>query len=60
MVSVDTPLGPVRFKIARRAGAVVNASPEFDDCVRLAGERQVPVKEVQALAMKAWLERQPE
>ncbi len=60
IVRVETPLGPVRFKLARRAGAVVNASPEFDDCLRLARERQVPLKEVQALAMKAWLERQPE
>jgi uncharacterized protein (DUF111 family) len=59
-VKVETPLGPVRLKIARRAGAVVNASPEFDDCVRLATERQVPLKDVQALAMKAWLERQPD
>ena len=27
-----------------------------DDCVRLAGEHQVPTKHVQALAMKAFLE----
>jgi uncharacterized protein (TIGR00299 family) protein len=60
IVKVETPLGPVRLKIARRAGVVVNASPEFDDCVRLATERQLPLKEVQALAMKAWLERQPD
>ena len=34
----DTPLGAVRFKVARRDGEVLNASPEFDDCVRLATE----------------------
>ncbi len=55
-VSVDTAFGSVRMKVARRHGTVVNASPEFDDCVRLARERQVPVKDVQALAMKAYLE----
>ncbi len=34
----------------------MNAAPEFDDCVRLAAEHQVPTKHVQALAMKAYLE----
>jgi acyl transferase domain-containing protein len=38
-----------------RDGRVLNASPEFDDCVRLARERNVPVKDVQALAIKAFL-----
>lgn len=35
---------------------VVNAAPEFDDCERLARERALPVKDVQALAMKAYLD----
>jgi uncharacterized protein (TIGR00299 family) protein len=54
-VMVQTPVGAVRVKVARRDGRVLNASPEFDDCVRLARERNVPVKEVQALAIKAFL-----
>jgi hypothetical protein len=57
VVEVPTPLGPVRFKVASHAGAVVNASPEFEDCARIAAERGLPVKEVQARAVKAWLER---
>jgi uncharacterized protein (TIGR00299 family) protein len=56
-VTVETPVGPIRFKVARREGRVANASPEFDDCVRVAAERGIPVKEVQALATKAWLEK---
>jgi uncharacterized protein (DUF111 family) len=56
-VTVATPLGPVRFKLARRGPAIVNAQPEFDDLVRLANEHSRPVKEVQAVAAKAWLER---
>jgi uncharacterized protein (TIGR00299 family) protein len=56
-VTVATPLGGVRFKIARRDGHVFNAQPEFDDLVRLAGEHSRPIKEVQAVAAKAWLER---
>jgi uncharacterized protein (TIGR00299 family) protein len=54
-VTVATPLGPVRVKVARRDGRILNASPEFDDCARIARERDVPVKEVQALAIKAFL-----
>jgi pyridinium-3,5-bisthiocarboxylic acid mononucleotide nickel chelatase len=56
-IAVRTALGEVRFKIARRDGRVLNAQPEFDDVVRLAREHSRPVKEVQALAVKAWLER---
>jgi pyridinium-3,5-bisthiocarboxylic acid mononucleotide nickel chelatase len=55
-MTVTTELGAVRIKVARRRGELLNASPEFDDCVRLATEHQVPTKHVQALAMKAYLE----
>jgi pyridinium-3,5-bisthiocarboxylic acid mononucleotide nickel chelatase len=53
-VTVETPIGAVRFKVARRDGTVVNAVPEFDDCVRIAAARQLPVKEVQAIAVEAY------
>ena len=58
-VAVETPLGSVRFKLARRAGSshVVNAAPEFDDCLRVAKEHGISVKEVQAVATKAYLDR---
>jgi pyridinium-3,5-bisthiocarboxylic acid mononucleotide nickel chelatase len=54
IVSVDTPIGPVRFKLAWRDGRLVNAVPEFDDCARLAAEQQLPVKEVHRIAVKAF------
>ncbi len=57
MVTVTTPLGPVRFKVARRNGRVLNAQPEFDDLAKLSQQRGIPVKDVQALAHKAWLDR---
>ena len=56
-VTVETPLGPVRFKLAVRNGDLVNASPEFDDCLRLAERHDLSVKAVQALATKAYLDR---
>ncbi len=57
IMAIDTPLGAIRFKVASRDGRVLNAAPEFDDCARVAAERRVPIKDVQAAAMKAWLER---
>jgi hypothetical protein len=53
-----TPVGTIRFKIARRAGSIVNASPEFEDCARAAADHGLPIKDVQALAIKAWLDRE--
>jgi hypothetical protein len=54
IVAVDTPLGAVRFKIASRNGRVLNATPEFEDCARLAAAHSLPVKEVQAIAVRAY------
>ena len=54
LITVETPAGAVRVKIAWRDGRVVNAVPEFEDCARLATATNLSVKEVQALAMKAY------
>ena len=51
--TVQTPYGPVRFKVARRDGRELNASPEFDDCELLAAEHGVSIKTVQAAAWQA-------
>jgi len=56
IVAVDTPIGSVRFKVARIGDTIVNASPEFEDCLRIASERRIPVKDVQAAANKAYLD----
>jgi len=54
IVAVETPIGAVRFKLARRGGRVVNEVPEFDDCAKLAAEKHLSVKDVQAIAIKAY------
>jgi uncharacterized protein (TIGR00299 family) protein len=59
-VAVETPIGSIRIKVARRDGAIRNAAPEFEDCARLAAERRLSIKEVQAIAVKAWLDRNTE
>ena len=51
---LETPLGAVRFKIAYRNGRAVNAVPEFEDCARIAAAHNVSVKEVQAIALRAY------
>jgi pyridinium-3,5-bisthiocarboxylic acid mononucleotide nickel chelatase len=55
---VETPFGRVRVKVARLGGRVVNAAPEFEDCLQLARQQGAPVKDVQAAALKAWLDDQ--
>ncbi|MFQ5695079.1 MAG: nickel pincer cofactor biosynthesis protein LarC [Terriglobia bacterium] len=49
-VSVATPYGAVRVKVARLNGHVLNAAPEYEDCRRLAREKSVPLKQVLAEA----------
>jgi uncharacterized protein (TIGR00299 family) protein len=56
-VIVETAAGPIPIKVARRDGQVLNAAPEFDDCVRAAAASGRPVKEVQALAVRAFLDQ---
>jgi uncharacterized protein (TIGR00299 family) protein len=54
LVTVETPVGAVRIKLAWRDSKLVNAVPEFEDCVALASARNLSVKEVQAMAVKAF------
>lgn len=56
-VEVATSGGPVRIKIAERAGIVLNAVPEFEDCLRIAEATGRPLKDVQAEAVATWRNR---
>jgi len=53
-VPVVTPYGLVSVKLGLRAGRVLNAQPEFEDCRRAAATSGVPVKEVWAATLAAW------
>lgn len=50
---VETRWGTVRVKIGRREGRVVNVAPEHDDCLRIAKEAGVGLREVIAEAQAA-------
>ena len=54
LVTVKTPVGDVRMKLAWRDGRLVNAVPEFEDCNALAAARNLSVKEIQSIAVKAF------
>ena len=43
---VQTKYGTVRCKAAEVGGEVVNVSPEYEDCRRLAAEKNVPLKKI--------------
>ncbi len=53
ILSLRTKYGRIRLKLARWEGEVVNLSPEYDDCKRLALEKGVPLKEVFEEAKRA-------
>ncbi len=56
-ITVTTPYGALRVKVARLGGRVVNAAPEFEDCRALAASGGVAVKAVHAAAQSAaWAE----
>jgi uncharacterized protein (TIGR00299 family) protein len=50
---VATPWGPVRVKVKAVAGQSIAASPEYEDCARLASEAGVPLSEVIEAARSA-------
>lgn len=54
-VSVETPYGVVRVKLAYFGDRQVKSAPEYEDCRRLAAQHQVPLKEVYRAAELAAL-----
>lgn len=54
-VAVETGWGPVQIKIARLPnGDVTNATPEYEDCRKIASERKLPLKLVMQKAAEAY------
>lgn len=53
-VEVETSYGTVGIKVARLGGKTTTASPEYEDCRRLALESGVPLKKIYAEAEAAF------
>ena len=50
---IETPLGPITVKIKRLGARLISAAPEYEDCQRIALERNMPLEEVYELARQA-------
>ena len=53
-VSVTTSYGDVRIKLSRSNGNILQAAPEFEDCRRLAEEKQVPLQRIISEALRSY------
>jgi len=51
--TVETPYGPVRIKIGNWKGTDVTCSPEYEDCAKLAAEKDVALRTVYEAARAA-------
>jgi uncharacterized protein (TIGR00299 family) protein len=58
-VSVHTDFGNVRIKVSRANGRILHVAPEYEDCRKLAAERDVPLQRVIAEALRAYAEKMP-
>jgi hypothetical protein len=53
-VSVATDFGDVRMKVSRVNGRILHVAPEFEDCKKLAAEKDVPLQRVIAEAIRSY------
>jgi pyridinium-3,5-bisthiocarboxylic acid mononucleotide nickel chelatase len=53
-INVTTEFGEIRMKVARVNGRIQHASPEFEDCRKLAEQQNVPLHRIMEAAMRQW------
>jgi len=53
-VKVTTSFGEVRVKLSRVNGRILHVSPEYDDCRKLAEEKNVPLQRVINEALRTY------
>jgi uncharacterized protein (TIGR00299 family) protein len=51
--SIETPLGPMLAKVKRLGARIISATPEYEECRRVALERNMPLEEVYEVAQHA-------
>jgi uncharacterized protein (TIGR00299 family) protein len=54
IIEVETEYGKVRAKLGKMGDQVVKILPEYEDCKRLAREKNVPIMKVQQAALKGF------
>src|SRR5437588_9683496 len=50
---IETPFGPLLVKIKRLGNRILSAAPEYEECQRIALERNMPLEEVYEVARQA-------
>jgi uncharacterized protein (TIGR00299 family) protein len=53
VVEISTPLGKARVKVKELGGAALDATPEYEDCRRIARERDLDLREVMRIVTDA-------
>ena len=43
---IQTPLGTITIKVKRLGSRIISATPEYEDCQRLAQKKRIPLEEV--------------
>jgi pyridinium-3,5-bisthiocarboxylic acid mononucleotide nickel chelatase len=56
-VQVSTSFGEVRVKLSRVNGTILHAAPEYEDCRKLAAEKNVPLQQVMSEALRRYQEK---
>ncbi|NET76491.1 nickel pincer cofactor biosynthesis protein LarC [Okeania sp. SIO1F9] len=51
---VQTDYGAVRLKVAKMGNQIVNVQPEYEDCVALARQQNIPLMKIQKMVLQAW------
>jgi hypothetical protein len=51
---VETAYGKIRIKISSRGNEILTATPEYEDCRRIAEEKNIPLKQVMEEARNAY------
>jgi pyridinium-3,5-bisthiocarboxylic acid mononucleotide nickel chelatase len=52
-VRIETPFGPLLVKVKRLGSRIISASPEYEECRRVAREQSIPLAEVYTVARNA-------
>jgi pyridinium-3,5-bisthiocarboxylic acid mononucleotide nickel chelatase len=50
IVHIQTPLGPISMKVKRLGDRIISATPEYEDCQRIAQEKGIPLEDVYDVA----------
>jgi uncharacterized protein (DUF111 family) len=47
---METPVGPISMKVKRLGNRIISATPEYEECQRIALEKGLPLEDVYEVA----------